>query len=337
MENGKRAAEGQQGGRQRTVAIVGSSGTMGSGLAARLLHDPQVSRVIGIDLRAPSTLHPHLRFHRVDLSRPSADQELADILLVEEVDTLVHLAFLGAPIPNADYAHELEVIGTLHVLTAAAASKVERLVARSATIIYGAHPKNPNLLREENRLRGAPSSRFVSDKAEAERQIREFAASHPDVAVSILRFAPILGPGVANLFQRYLSYGAAPVLAGFDPLIQALYIDDAVDALFLATKRGIPGIFNVAGRGVLPISAALRRCGSRTIPLPYRMAEVALQGLRRVGFESVLPAAMLDYLRYPFVADPSRFEATFGFQPRYTTLDAIEAIGERHAEFEEAR
>jgi len=310
----------------RVVAITGALCTIGRGLCARLAADPSIERVVAIDVRTPEELQPGIHFHRLDLSRPSAEQELADILLVEEADTIVHLAYFGAPVPDAAYAHEVEVIGTLHTLTAATAAQVRRIVVRSTSLIYGAHAKNPSLIREEDRIRGSAASRFVNDKVEAEQQVREFAASHPDTQVTILRFASILGPEVHNVFQRYLTGGLSPTLAGFDPLFQAIHQEDAVEALFAAAKGGRGGVFNVSGRGVIPISTALELVGTLPVPLPYGIAGGALRTLRRVGVGIALPAAMLDYLRYPFVMDASRFERELGFTPRYTTLDAVRSL-----------
>jgi len=321
-------------GMPQSIAIVGSHGLLGRRLAQRLAADPAVARIVAIDLRPPEEPLPKVVFHRIDLTRPSADQEIADILLVERCAALVHLAFFGEPIPNASYAHELEVIGTLHVLTAATAAKVERLVMRSTTAVYGAHPKNPSLIREDQRTRGAPSSRFVGDKLEAEREVRRFAEEHPEVAVAILRFAPILGPGARNLISRYLSQGVAPTLAGFDPLMQAVHPEDAVDALLAAIRLGAAGVFNVAGAGVLPISAALRLRGTRAVPLPHRLAEAALRAMRGVGLGYALPASMLDYLRYPVVTDIALAKETLGFKPKHSTLEAVQAIDQPGSEAE---
>lgn len=312
----------------RVVGIVGSQSFQGRGLEERLAADPSIERIVAVDLRPPEASHPKTIFRRVDLTRPSADQELADVLLVEGVDTLAHLAFFATPIHNAVYAHELEAIGTLHVLSAAAAARVKRLVVQSTTAVYGAHRKNPNLLTEEHAARGSPQSRFVTDKVEAERQVLRFAKEHPEVAVAVLRFAPVLGPSVRNLFQRYLTRPVAPTVAGFDPLIQGLHEDDAVEALERAVRQGPSGIFNVAPHGVMPLSTALRLSGAQPLPLPGPLAAAAMQGLRASGITPT-PASMLDYLRYVWVADGSRFERETGFTPRYTTREAIVALAER--------
>lgn len=310
------------------VAVVGSHGFLGSRLIDRLAGDPAIERVVGIDLRPPRDTPPKTIFRRVDLTRPSADQELADVLAVERVDTLVHIAFFASPIHNAAYAHELEAIGTLHVLSAAAAARVRRLVVQSTTIVYGAHPQNPCLLTEEHPVRGMPASRFVTDKVEAEKQVLRWTRQHEDVEVAVLRFTPLVGPTVKNLFQRYLTRQVAPTVAGYDPLIQALHEADAVDALELAVRRGPRGVYNVAPRGVLPLSTALRLCGAQPLPVPAPLAAAALQGLRAAGL-SPTPASMIDYLRWSWVADGGKLERALGFSPRHDTREAIVALAGR--------
>ncbi|WP_373045098.1 NAD-dependent epimerase/dehydratase family protein [Vulgatibacter sp.] len=328
MAGKKRKARRTERALPRVVAIVGSQSVLGVGLAERLASDPSIERVVAIDLRPPRQVPQRMIFRRVDLTRPSADQELADVLEVEGVDTVVHLAFFASPIHNATYAHELEAIGTLHVLTAAAAAQVERVVVQSTTTVYGAHPKNPNLLTEDHAVRGSPHSRFVNDKVEAERQAMRWAREHEEVAVSVLRFAPVVGPTAKNLFERYLTRPVAPTVAGYDPLIQALHESDALDALELAVRKGPRGVFNVAPHGVMPLSTALRLCGAQPLPLPGPLAAAALQGLRASGVTPT-PASMLDYLRYVWVADGTRYERELGFTPRYSTREAIVALAER--------
>lgn len=312
----------------RVVGIVGSEGWLGRALADRLSQDPSIERVVRIDLKPPQQSRPKSLFRRIDLTRPSADQELADVLLVEKVDTLVHLAYFHTPIANASYAHELEAIGTLHMLSAAATAGVKRLVVQSTTAVYGAHRKNPQLLTERHPARGAANSRFITDKVEAERQVLGFAKDSPGVEVSILRFAPVVGPTASNLFQTYLTGSVAPTVAGFDPLVQVLHEDDAVDALEAATRQGPRGVFNVAPAGVLPLSTALRLCGAVPIPLPMPLAAAALHGLRSAGLTPT-PASMLCYLQYVWVTDGSLFRQTVGFAPRHTTRDAILTLQSR--------
>ena len=81
---------------------------------------------------------------------------------------LVHLALFFNPIQNAAYAHEVEVVGTHQLLSAAEAADVSALLTLSSTTLYGAHPDNPNFLRENHPLRPPAASRYLTDKLEVE-------------------------------------------------------------------------------------------------------------------------------------------------------------------------
>ena len=116
--------------------------------------------------------------------------------VLERRDALVYGGLSLAELEKriSDWAHELEDVGTMHVLNACAGVEPRRLVMISTTLVYGAHPKNPNFLTEDSELRGHRDSRFVNDKVRAEKQVQRFAREHPDVSTCVLRFAPILGP-----------------------------------------------------------------------------------------------------------------------------------------------
>ncbi|HZI12913.1 MAG TPA: NAD-dependent epimerase/dehydratase family protein, partial [Myxococcus sp.] len=146
------------------VAVTGASGDYGKLLLPRLERDPEVESILVLDVARPEGAK--VEFHRVDLTRHDAESELTDALAERPVDALYHLAFLFGPIRNGSLAHELEVIGTMSVLTAAGRARLPRLVVPSLTAVYGARGQHPALLREGAPLQGCPHSRFVSDKVE---------------------------------------------------------------------------------------------------------------------------------------------------------------------------
>src|SRR5207237_10828456 len=96
---------------------------------------------------------PKTRPHVVDFTESSAERRISDIFAHDEVDTVAHLAFLSSPTHATAWAHELESVGTMHVLNAARQTNVKKLVMRSHTLLYGAHPTNPNYLTEAHPLR----------------------------------------------------------------------------------------------------------------------------------------------------------------------------------------
>ncbi len=305
------------------VGLTGAVGDLGALLIERLSSDPRVEQIHAFDIERPTS--ERVAFHKLDLTRPDAGTELAELLTEQPVDVFYHLAFLNRPARHASLAHELEVIGSMHVLGAVAEAKVPRLVVPSMTALYGARGQAPAQLREDAPLHGCPQSRYINDKVEVEAQVRAFRERHPEVQVVVLRFAPILGARVNNLVTRYLSKTVVPTLLGFDPPWQAVHEDDAITALHLAADADVTGELNVVGRGVLPLSSLVRQAGAVPLPLPRLVAAAALRAMHAAGAQ-VAPLPMLDYIHFGWVADGTRAHEALGFEPRFHVRDAAAAL-----------
>jgi len=306
------------------VALTGATGDLGQLLVPLLLADEGVEKVLALDIAKPKEA-PGLAYRRIDLTHHEADRDLAEALVEEEIDALYHLAFLWTPRALGNFAHELEVIGTMRVLEGAARAKPARLIVGSLTVLYGAGPDLPALIPERAPLRGCAGSRFVSDKIEMENLTQKFAERHPETRVLILRFAPIVGPTVDNPATRLLSRELVPTLMGFDPLWQAVHEEDVGRALHLALRADAQGAFNIVGGGVLPLSGLVREAGGHVLPMPTPVARATLGALNAYGGRGV-PVQLLDYIHYPWVADGSRAQEALGFVPRHHTRDAVAAL-----------
>ncbi len=306
--------------RPRCIAITGLNTFLGQRLAERLLAQPDAPRVVGIDLRRPLRLEGQVSFRRVDLTHPTADGEVASVLSDERVDVLVHCAFRSSPTADREYDHELETIGSLHVMHACSAAKVPRLVIASSTMLYGPRATNPNFLSEEHALVGHPHAHCIQNRVEAEKLLGEWAPRHPDVEVCVLRHCWVMGPSYVDHVVRYFERPVIPVVLGYDPLLQFIHEDDLLRSFERAALEHHVGVFNVVGRGVLPLSTLLALAGKRALPLPapllHRLANVPSQG--QTGD---LPEGFFDYLRYLWVADGERGWHAFG-EPVYTTKEA---------------
>jgi UDP-glucose 4-epimerase len=302
------------------IAITGLGTFLGRALVERLLDRNPNLRVLGIDHRRPSCRDDRVHFCRVDLTDPTADNQLAEVLHRERAEALVHAAFRTNPTADLELDHELETIGSLHVMNACAAAKVRRLVVASSTMLYGPWPDNPNFLSEEHPLRGHPEAHSVNNRVEVESLLADWMTRRPDTEVTVLRTCWILGPEYSDRVTRYLSLPVVPKLLGWDPLMQFVHEDDCLHAFECATLASHPGVFNVVGRGVLPLSTLLRLAGKRILSLPapllYRMAYYPSQS--RTGDS---PAGFYDYLRHLWVADGARGWEAFG-EPIYTTKEA---------------
>lgn len=300
----------------RVIAVTGACSFLGRELIRRLEEDRRCLRVLALDVQKPPLPLTKTQFHKVDLTLPIADAEVAAILREHCADTLVHLAFLSRPTHNSAWGHELEAIGTMYVLNACAASGVHKVIVGSHTAVYGAHPHNPNFLTEKHAPAEVPPSRFYRDKLEAERLAHRLADENPATVVTILRMAPILGHRVDNWVSRYFALPAVPVMMGYDPLVQLLHEDDAVDVLKLAVDADFAGAFNVASDGVLPLSTLLAMAGRITVPIPHILAS-PLAKLLWVTQVSDIPPSFLDFLRFLCVVDTARCRKVMGCAPRH--------------------
>jgi UDP-glucose 4-epimerase len=304
------------------VAITGACTFLGTELLRRLAEDRRYAKVLALDVREPPVRADKIQFVKIDLTQPTIDGDIATLLAHEHVDTVVHGAFLSHPTHATDWAHELEDVGTMHVLNACSSSHLKRLVMISTTLVYGAHRENPNFLDEDAELRGHRDSRFINDKVKAEKQAARFARENPHTEVCVLRFAPLLGPTVSNLHTRFYSRPVAPVMMGHDPLVQFVHEQDAAYALELAVASHATGPFNVVGKGVLPYRTVLAMMGRVPAPMPFLFARQLSKALWATQvFDS--PPSFLDFLLYLCVADGGRAKRELGFAARFNIKRTI--------------
>ncbi len=306
----------------RVVALTGAASFLGRNLVGVLEEDPATRRVVAIDVKAPDTGGPKTRMYPLDLTVAASEARVAEILAAEGVDTLLHLAFLSSPTHATAWAHELESVGTMHVLNAVRQVGLEKLVLWSQTILYGAHPTNPNFLTERHPLRADADEAFFADKIEAEREALAFAAKAKGTVVTVLRTAPIVGPTVHNYVTRYLAERVIITLMGFDPLWQFVHEVDAIAAFKLAIDRDFPGVYNIAGEGVLPVSTVIKLAGRVALPVPHPLADTMIAAAWAAQ-AAYAPPSFLRYLRYLCVADGEKAAREMGFRPAYTTREAL--------------
>jgi UDP-glucose 4-epimerase len=303
------------------VLITGISGHLAGKLARRLEEDPGVDYVVGIGLDEPSADLERTEYVRADIRNPL----VVKVLQTTEVDTVVHLNILATPQGAGGRLQmkELNVIGTMQLLGACQrAEGVTKVVMKSSTTVYGADPRDPALFTEDMTARSEPRGGYTKDAVETERYARAFARRRSDVELTLLRFANFMGPEIDTPFTRYFSFPVVPTAMGYDPRLQFAHEDDAIEVLYRSVRESHPGIYNVAGHGVVLLSQALRLLGKPSVPviLPL-VAPIAnlVRRLRVVDFAT----DQLRYLLYGRVADTTRLKEDFGYTPAYSTRDAL--------------
>jgi nucleoside-diphosphate-sugar epimerase len=300
----------------RTVAVTGIAGFLGQRLLLGLEAEPDVTRIVGLDVREPPRRSPHLVLHRVDI----AGHDLKPLL--EGVDVLVHLAAVVDPIADEPLMTRVNIDGTRRVLDAAAAVGVRKIVRLSTTAAYGAWATNPVPLTEEAPLRPNPGFTPAVHAAEVERLLAEWQLDHPAVTITTLRTAPVLGAGAEHLWARLLTAPSRPRVRGATPPVQVVHVDDVVRALALVVREDHSGVLNVAADGWLD-SDVVGALAPRSL-VPALPADVLRRALARMWGSGVgdVPPSVVPYLVHPWVVASDRLQA-LGWQPAHTNEETI--------------
>ena len=305
----------------KVVLVTGVSRDLGRRFARSLAEDPAVDRVIGVDVVPPRGDIGDVSFVRADIRNPV----IAKVIAKEGVDTVVHMSVIATPASagGRNTMKELNVIGTMQLLAACQkAPGLEHLVVKSTTTVYGASSRDPAMFTEDMEPRRLPRSGYAKDVAEVEGYVRGFARRRPDVRVTVLRCANVVGPHVSSPITSYFRLPVVPTVLGFDPRLQFLHERDLVGVLRHSTLDGVHGTFNVAGEGILVLSQAIRR---------LQRPAVALPGFAVGGLGSVLRSARLAdfspeqvaFLTFGRGVDTTRMRRELGFVPEHTTAEAF--------------
>ncbi|OIK00144.1 NAD-dependent epimerase/dehydratase family protein [Streptomyces colonosanans] len=313
----------------KVVLVTGVARRLGGRFVRRIQRDPEVERVLGVDAITPEHHLGGADFVRADIRQPT----IARVLAEYSVDTVVHMDVTGTPLGSGSRAtvKETNVIGTMQVLGACQKSPtVKRLVVKSSTNVYGSAPRDPAVFTETTPPKSLPSGGFAKDTVEVEGYVRGFARRRPDVAVCVLRFANILGPGADSPLASYFALPVLPTVFGYDPRLQFVHEDDVIEVLRIAShepRRGTlnSGTFNIAGDGVLLLSQCARRLGRPTVPLLLPVVTWAGSAMRTVGMTDFSPE-QIRLLTHGRVVSTVQMRETLGYEPKFTTAETFAAF-----------
>lgn len=239
-------------------------------------------------------------------------------------DAIVHLAgadtdeWLRDPSASA----EATVHRTRAVLAAADAQSLKALVHVSSATVYGAWPDNPVPLPEDAPLRPNPGFGYARAQAEAERLVAEWGDDHPQVAVSVLRPAIVMGGDGPSWMSRVVGGIRTPKASDTGRPLQFVHADDVAAAVEVALAEDLRGVYNVApDRWVADETARALAGGVARVSLPGWLA----RPLGRLGWRlrrRGTPSAALPWVSHPWVVANDRLRAA-GWEPAYTNEEAF--------------
>jgi nucleoside-diphosphate-sugar epimerase len=193
-----------------------------------------------------------------------------------EPDAIIHqmTALAGA----ADLKHfdrmfattnELRTKGTDHLVAAATASGVGRMVAQSYTNWPNIREGGP-VKTEDDPLDPRPPAQQTQSLA-AIRHVEEAMLAAPLEGIA-LRYGSFYGPGASDALADVLRKRKFPIVGAGTGLWSWVHIDDTASATVAAVERGTRGIYNIVDDEPAPVSEWL----------PYLAEQVGAKPPRRV-------------------------------------------------------
>ena len=289
--------------------ITGIAGFIGSSLAKALVERGEEVR--GLDslltgkLANLAGLEDRIDFRQADLRDPAAVRAAC-----HGIDYILHIGALPSvplSVKNPEPSHRCNVDGTFHVLEAARAEGVKRVIYAASSSAYGDQPVLPS----KESMRPMPISPYAVQKLAGEYYMSSYWQVYGLETVS-LRYFNVFGPrqGADSPYSGVLAKFILQMLEGTRPTIfgngeqgrDFTYIDNVVSANLLAcgapAEKVAGKVFNVA-------------CGGQhTLKDIYRLL-ADLIGFKQQPLFG--PARKGDILHSQ--ADISAAAAAFGYRP----------------------
>ena len=225
------------------VAVTGASGYLAGRLIEQLCSDDRVERVLGFDVRRPAFNHRKFVFDEIDVRNENIKARF------KGVDVVVHLAFIMDPIKDEALMRDVNLNGSQNVMRAAAEAGAKKIVYASSGVAYGAHPDNDFPLTEDSPLRANLDFSYPAHKLEVEYVVKEIRNEFPDLTLTVLRPAMVLGPHADSAWSHLLEMPIIFSIKGYSPSFQFVHEDDVSGALAFAVFEDLDGAFNVAPEG----------------------------------------------------------------------------------------
>ena len=300
------------------VVVTGICGRLGRELS-RLLHRKR--KVLGVDRRAFVDPPGDIEHHQLDIRSHKARE-----VFRHGIAAVVHLGVMHDPHESSEEHHDFNVVGLQKVLEYVDVYKIPKLLLLSSANVYGPRPDNPQLIREDAPLLGAGPFSDIRDLVELDMLVNAFFWRCPSTETVILRPAHILGT-VKNAPSNYLRLDVVPTLLGFDPMMQVVHQRDVLQAIDLALRPGVRGIFNIGGPEPMALSKAISLLGRRAMAVPHSLAKAAVKNLFRVRLTK-FPAPELDFIRYVCMVDDTKARVELGYVPAHNLEATLRAVDE---------
>ncbi len=272
------------------VGITGISSTLGSCLIPKLIEDPNIEQIIGLDVK-------ELNFKRICENHNKIQFMKGDVRVLSDlrtafksVDVLIHMAFVViGSIPDTKTIYDINFIGTKNVFNISAELGIKKIIYSSSIAAYGKNISNSEFLTEQSPILGHKITSFYYPytKALVENFITDFEKKHPEINITIYRPHVIVGPQFLSYtnnfrysFGQFISKRRVYWRIGQKnigtSLTQFTDENDLVNAMHYAVLNPFPGVYNIAGEP-FDISEVFCDLGKKVKYIPWWVVESLLK------------------------------------------------------------
>jgi UDP-glucose 4-epimerase len=253
----------------KIVAVTGVNSYFASTILPKLQNDPEVDCIIGIDVTPWRGGFDKVRFYREDIRSERMSS------LLKGVDAVFHLAFVVGEIRDKEKTFDININGSKNVFSACAQNKVKKVVYTSSMTVYGAHKNNPIGFTEESPLVKNEDNYYNSSKVDVENFVTGFFRDHPEMTLTVIRAGLLCGPRINNMFSKLWGMKVTSLPMGRESYNQFIHEEDLGEALYLAYKKDLPGIYNVTADDAVATRWCFKKAGAVVIPLPTPVLRLA--------------------------------------------------------------
>ena len=300
----------------KTIAITGVNSYFASTLLPKLQADPEVEKIIGIDVAPWRGGFNKVEFHRADIRGKALER------LFKGVDAVFHLAFVVSEIQDKKETFDINIKGSKNVFQACVKNKVRKVVYTSSNTVYGAYKEIPLYVDEEQPVFRNKESYYNSSKVDVEAFALDFFKGHPEIVFTIIRAALLFGPHTNNMFTDVYKSKVTAMPLGSVSHIHYIHEEDLGEALHLAFSRDLPGIYNVGADDAVSSYWTFRKAGLKVVPLPMFL----LKPIADAAFKlRMLPASSgwLVIASNTIFSSNAKFKKAAGWEPKYTSAETF--------------
>ncbi len=326
------------------ILITGGGGYIGSLLTDFFLRDPEVEKVLVLDLKDASIFpfpkNSKLVWFKSDLTSQNWQNE---VLKQEPIDVVIHSAFILRRMygkKGEKLQEKYNIQGFDNLVNFVFKNKIKNFICFGSAASYGARKENridykfkeTDLLKEETYLYGIQKKTCEEHLRKVYEQRKATGDFIPQIR--ILRPVSIIGPKGRKFFKRFgliemftSSFFPFIFQADKNSLRQFIYEGDVVKAATMFVKEDIPGeyeVYNLAPPDYLLFSEIAKMFKKITLPLPKFLVRLIwrLSWHLTRGRIPLSPDSANSFI-YPIILDGAKITQQTKFQYQYNSSEAL--------------